>query len=100
MDNDYHCFQKHSFDPEGFLQYVKGNMSCHLHAGILKFVEVYYGDFNGTKCPHYALMTDQATNEFDKAVTDHGICLMKVPCTASMQKYKGLHLTTSFFQEL
>eukprot|EP00957_Ditylum_brightwellii_P173689 13224480-Ditylum_brightwellii.AAC.1 len=61
-------------------------MSCPLHAGILKFVVFYYGDFNGTKCPHYALITDKGTDEFDNAVTNHGIYLVKVPWTMSMQK--------------
>eukprot|EP00957_Ditylum_brightwellii_P055213 4185641-Ditylum_brightwellii.AAC.1 len=54
------------------------------------------GALGGTKCPHYVLITDQATDQFDNAVTNHGVCLMKVPWTTSMQKHEGFYLTASF----
>eukprot|EP00957_Ditylum_brightwellii_P010689 809128-Ditylum_brightwellii.AAC.1 len=49
---------------------------------------VYYGDFNGKKPPHYALITNQATAEYNYSAINHGMCLMEVPWTTPMQKTK------------
>ena len=96
MDDNFRCNQNKYFDPEAFLQHLTEKQSCPLHAGILKFVQIYYADFNGKKRCHYALMKKKKGSEYDFSILNHGTCLMKVPHKKSTHIPEAFHLLTSF----
>ena len=68
MNELYTCKQDNPFDPKGSGQHLKSNCSCPLHAGIQKFVDVYYGHFNAEGRSHCTHISDQNKVEESAAV--------------------------------